>query len=157
MSDSRYHDLLRRSKEELAHELVAAEEARAFREAAAARGRRRTDPPGDDHMRDRRGDNGAIDVGYKGAHVAVRGPMAIIAVLVALLGVGLIYVNRQGFAETNSLLRQAIADHRELASSQDLLSCVVSLSMEERATVRRQGTREAFRVVCPWLRPEATR
>ena len=87
-----------------------------------------------------------IDVGYKGLHANVRGPLGIIAMLLALIGGSLIYVGHQGFADVKELLRQSSADH-------DLLSCVVSLSARDREDLRQATSRVSFQRLCPWLRP----
>ena len=92
-----------------------------------------------------RGNNG-IDIGYRGIHGVIRGPLAIIALLFGVVGGALVYVNYDGFRDVRALLRQSSADH-------DLLSCVVSLTLKEREKLREMRTRSEFQQLCPWLRP----
>jgi hypothetical protein len=91
------------------------------------------------------GGNG-IDVGGKGIKIGAHGPLGILALVFLLLGGSVIYVNYKGFEDIKALLNQSRSDH-------DLLSCVVSLSPEERGALRSVQHRAEFQRLCPWLRP----
>lgn len=93
-----------------------------------------------------------IDMEWKSIHARVTGPLAIMALLFGLVGSGMIYVTKQGFAEQAGLLREAIQDHREIVASQDLTACIVSLPMIDRQRFRSYTKREDFQLECPWLR-----
>ena len=93
-----------------------------------------------------------LDIGYKGFGLRAVGPLAILAVSFILM-VGLLgWINYRGFEDVKMLLVKSVRDHSELVTSQDRLSCVVSLSPEERTRLR-QGGRETFLLFCPWMRP----
>ena len=93
-----------------------------------------------------------LDIGYKGFGLRAVGPLAILA-LSFILMVGLLgWINYRGFEDVKALLAKSVRDHSDLVGGQDRLSCVVSLSPEERTRLR-QGGRETFLVFCPWMRP----
>jgi len=92
-----------------------------------------------------------LDIGYRGLGLRATGPLAILALVFVLMGGLLAWIGHQGFQGVQVLLTKAVLDHSEMVNSQDRLSCVVSLSSEER-TILRRGTSETFYSLCPWMR-----
>jgi hypothetical protein len=166
LTDRRQHeqtvnamDLSGKSREELMHDLRAMTHAHDLYKAAHPAAeqtaqRRATDGAHEDHTGERTMSNGGngFDIGYKGAGVHARGPLAILAIVFVLMTGVLGWISYSTGERIHSAIMQSNAGHTEMAASQDRMACIVSLSAEERARLRIQVSRETFVHFCPWLR-----
>jgi hypothetical protein len=141
-------DLAALARAELEQRYRTAQQTVELHRQAAKQGRRRTDPSEEDHVHEREAAGNGIEVGYKGVRAQVSGPLALLTAVFLVVGGASAYINYRGHERTAQLLERSTADH-------DLLSCVVSLSPEDRSQLRHARSRKDIRDwYCGWLRTD---
>ena len=94
-----------------------------------------------------------IDVrGPGGLGFRLTGPRAALLYLVMLVLGMLGYINWTGFARLEDLQAKSVQGHIGLRSDIREMTCILSLSDQERKDLRHSGgTRASIRSYCPWL------
>ena len=106
-----------------------------------------TPKPGEDD-----GAGNGVGIGYKGAYASARGPFGLVALTMILFALVISGINYKGFEDMKLLLRQSNMQHSNMTTSQDMLTCVLSLSPAQRVQLQNISQRESFQVLCPWMR-----
>lgn len=96
-------------------------------------------------------ESNGISVGWNGKQIAAKGlgvyaVLAVLAIIASILYTG---------SETKRSIAQIgagmTAEHRSLRLAQDRTSCIVSLTVEDRAVFRLRYQPGSFRQWCPWM------
>lgn len=117
---------------------------------------RREDPPEFD-PRERREVNPALwdlQLGWGTKRLSVRGLAILVLLGVTAVIVSNIYAANDLRAVVKEIAHISSAEHKAMAGANERLSCIVSLSPEDRLRLRMNYYHGAFARFCPWMSSE---
>lgn len=103
-----------------------------------------------------------FDVGLGPYHLAAKGNLTVIVICVLAVVATILFsgwrIERTAIDSHNALAsgmaqarRDQMEEHRYLTRSQDMMSCILTLSLEERKILREHYFPGALQINCPWL------
>lgn len=123
---------------------------------------RRTDDPEGFNGAEFRGDDPVLKIGYKEAHVSIRGmsvflALAVLAIIGATLYSGLRI--EQTIIRENGAVATALAkfhdetgnEHKALSAAEQQTSCIITMEQADRKQFRDRYQSGDFRRWCPWV------
>lgn len=92
-----------------------------------------------------------VVVGWNGKSVTARG-VAVYAILAVLSVIGaILYSGNETKEAIRALAWASKQEHTALRLAQDRTSCILSLTVEERAAFRVRYQAGSFKLWCPWM------